>query len=54
MSSEVYYCGKCRCQQQPSQGEKCRGCGRTTVSWNTDREGEDAAMKRWKYVNGTS
>lgn len=52
MSSEVYYCGKCRRQQQPSQGEKCRDCGRTTVSWNTSREKEDAAMKRWKNVNG--
>jgi hypothetical protein len=52
VSSEVYYCGKCRRQQQVSQGEKCRICGRTTVSWNTDRESEEAALKRWKYVNG--
>lgn len=27
-------------------------CGRTTVSWNIDREKEEAAQKRWRYVNG--
>jgi hypothetical protein len=51
-SSEVYYCGHCRRQQQPSQGEKCKSCGRTTVSWNIDRESEDTARKRWKMING--
>ncbi len=51
-SSEVYYCGHCRRQQQPSEGIPCKVCGRRTVSWNTDRESEDAAKKRWRQLNG--
>lgn len=49
---EVYYCGKCRRQQEPSQGERCKVCKRITVSWHIDRESEEAAMKRWRQVNG--
>ena len=52
MDGEVYYCGRCR-NQQPAAGlEKCRGCGRLTVSWYTHRESESDAQKKWKAVNG--
>lgn len=51
-NDEVYFCGKCRRQQQPSQGEKCIHCGKQTVSWDTSRETEADAIKKWKYVNG--
>ncbi|WP_327002943.1 hypothetical protein OHA72_48960 [Dactylosporangium sp. NBC_01737] len=50
--SEVYFCGKCRRQQQPSQGERCIMCGRITVSWYTGRESEDDAMRKWRSING--
>lgn len=43
---EVYYCGHCRRQQQPSHGEKCKVCGKTTVSWNTNREKESDVQKK--------
>jgi hypothetical protein len=49
---EVFYCGSCRRQQRPGDGEKCRLCGRTTVSWRTNHESEDVARARWKRVNG--
>ena len=48
---EVYYCGRCRRQQQPSQGEKCVHCHRQTVSWFTDREPESDAKRKWDQVN---
>jgi rRNA maturation protein Nop10 len=51
-SDEVYYCGKCRRQQQPSQGEKCKVCGKATVSWHTNRESEDDAYRKWKRIDG--
>jgi rRNA maturation protein Nop10 len=51
-SDEVYYCGKCRRQQLPSQGEKCKVCGKVTVSWYTNRESEDDAYRKWKRING--
>jgi hypothetical protein len=51
-SDEVYYCGRCRRQQQPSEGEQCKQCGRLTVSWHTNRESESDAMKKWRSVNG--
>lgn len=50
--SEVYYCGKCRRQQSPSAGERCKVCGRITVSWNIDRESEKDALNRWRQING--
>lgn len=50
--SEVYYCAKCKRQQQPKQGEKCIRCSRITVSWYTDKEAESAAKKRWVDING--
>jgi len=49
---EVYYCGHCRRQQQTTAGEKCKICGRVTVSWYTNRKSEEDAYRRWKYVNG--
>jgi tRNA(Ile2) C34 agmatinyltransferase TiaS len=48
---EVYYCGKCRRQQEPSKGERCTDCGRRTVSWNIRRESEHEALQRWKMFN---
>ena len=50
--SEVYYCGKCKRQQEPKKGEKCIMCGRITVSWHTEKEGENAAKARWVSING--
>jgi hypothetical protein len=52
MADEVYYCGHCRRQQQPSQGERCRDCGRITVSWDIRRESEEEAKKKWRRING--
>ena len=52
MDGEVYYCGKCRRQQQTSGGEKCDSCGKVTVSWYTARESENDALKKWQAVNG--
>lgn len=49
--SEVYYCGKCRRQQQPKEGIRCKVCGKRTVSWYTDRETHEQAHKKWKQVN---
>lgn len=49
---EVYYCGKCQRQQEPSQGERCKICGKITVSWDTSRESEGEAQRKWKLVNG--
>lgn len=50
---EVYYCGHCNRQQPAEPGkEKCRVCGRQTVSWFIDRESDDVARRRWKAVNG--
>ena len=48
---EVYFCGKCPRQQQIKQGEKCIGCGLQTVSWYTDRESVNAAIKRWNWLH---
>ena len=42
---EVYYCGHCRRQQDPSKGEKCRDCGKITVSWDLRRESESDALR---------
>ncbi len=52
MTNEVYYCGKCRRQQQPSQGEKCKSCGRLTVSWYVNTETEQDVLRKWKRING--
>ena len=48
---EEFYCGKCNKSQPPSAGERCRGCGKVTVSWYTKRETLADAMKKWKRVN---
>lgn len=50
--NEVYFCGKCRQQQQASAGIKCKSCGKITVSWYTDRESADDALRKWKNING--
>jgi rRNA maturation endonuclease Nob1 len=51
-SDEVYYCGHCRRQQDPKEGERCKICGKITVSWFLRRESEETAYERWKYING--
>jgi len=51
MKFEVYYCGKCRRQQQPNEGEKCKICRKLTVTWNINREMESEAIRRWKQIN---
>jgi len=50
--NEYFFCGACRRIQLPENGEHCVICGKLTVSWHIDREDEDAALKRWKHVNG--
>lgn len=51
--NEVYYCGKCKRQQQPSEGIRCKVCGKQTVTWQTDRpRGREEAEKKWKQING--
>jgi rRNA maturation endonuclease Nob1 len=52
MAEEVYYCGNCRRQQQTTEGERCKYCGKVTVSWDTDRESEADVQRKWKMVNG--
>lgn len=52
MADEVYFCGRCRRQQQPSEGEYCKICGSRTVSWDTDRESEEDVKRKWKMLNG--
>jgi hypothetical protein len=49
---EVFFCGKCRRQQEPEKGEKCIICGKQTISWFTNRELSDVAMKRWEWLHG--
>ena len=51
-NDEVYFCGNCKRQQTPSQGEKCIQCGKQTVSWYPNRESEQEAVSKWKQVNG--
>lgn len=52
MNGEVYYCGNCRSQQPAAGSERCRGCGKITVSWYTNRETEAEALRKWQAVNG--
>jgi hypothetical protein len=54
MSSEIYYCGHCKQQQQVSQGEKCRSCKRPTLTWDTGKHGADWAQKQWEHFYGGS
>lgn len=49
---EVYYCGKCKQQQQSSAGIKCKVCGKPTVSWDTSRESAADAQRKWEHING--
>lgn len=49
--SEVYYCGKCKRQQQTSEGIRCKVCGKRTVSWYTDRESHSDAQRKWDHIN---
>ncbi len=49
---EVYYCGKCRRQQRPEEGIRCKICGKITVSWFTDRESSNDAHRKWEHING--
>mgnify|MGYP006948246727 CR=1 FL=1 len=47
---EVYYCGKCNSQQQPSKGEKCITCKKTTISWYPSRQKLEEVQKKWKEM----
>lgn len=47
--NEVYYCGNCRRQQRPSEGEQ-QVCGKQTGSWYTDRETEQDAMRKMETL----
>jgi len=49
---EVYYCGRCRRQQRPAEGERCKVCGAITVSWFPRREDADEAHRRWEQLFG--
>lgn len=51
---EVFYCGGCRGgrQQRPEEGERCKICGKQTVSWHTNRESSEDAQRRWEYIHG--
>lgn len=52
MINEVYYCKNCRRQQSIDDGEFCQICGKLTVSWFTDTEKEDDAIRKWDNING--
>jgi rRNA maturation endonuclease Nob1 len=51
-NNEVYYCGQCNRQQRVEEGIKCKICGKTTVSWYTDRESAAKVHEKWKWING--
>lgn len=51
MNNEVYFCGKCRRQQQPKEGEQCKICKKITVSWYTNTETEAEALLKWVRIN---
>ncbi len=50
--SEVYFCGQCKQQQQVKDGNLCKSCKQVTVSWDTDREKAEDAMRKWKQFHG--
>ena len=50
-AGEVFFCGSCNRQQEPREGNKCKICNKTTVSWHTNRENAEVAKKRWKHIN---
>lgn len=49
----VYFCGACNRQQQPSSGIACIGCGLKTVTWPT-RTKRSPPRSRWNIHNGFS
>lgn len=50
-ADEVFFCGACNRQQQPSEGEKCKVCKKQTVSWYANREGSSDAQRKWKRLH---
>ncbi|MFA5431845.1 MAG: hypothetical protein WC319_03115 [Candidatus Paceibacterota bacterium] len=50
--SEVFYCGHCERQYSATGPVKCPICGKTMVSWRTNRESHSQALDRWKWANG--
>ncbi len=52
--AESAYVPECQCrrQQRPEEGERCKICGKVTVSWKDQREKWEDAHRRWKDVNG--
>lgn len=47
---EMYYCGNCRREQEPSRGERCVVCRGVTVSWWPNKESSSKAMERWRVI----
>jgi len=52
MPDEVFFCGHCKQQQEPVKGEKCRRCGRHTISWFTSRESNEEVQMKWDRLFG--
>jgi len=50
--SLVEFCGHCK-RQQPYTGDpqKCKDCGRSTVTWNIDKESASDAERKWRQLN---
>ena len=52
--NEVYFCGKCNRQNDPSGNIRCPVCNFPTVSWNLRFESHAIALKRWQLINGAA
>ena len=60
MAEDTYFCGNCNRYQRSSQGEKCVGCGRQTVTVGYVRskdgkirqETPEELKMRWKKLYG--
>lgn len=48
---EVEYCGRCD-RQQSAGADKCKVCGRPTVTWDTSRESATDIRRKWKTLYG--
>ena len=46
--SDKYFCGHCPREQEPSKGEKCTSCGKTTILWDISRNSREWAIKQWQ------
>lgn len=57
MAEDTYFCGNCNRYQRASQGEKCVGCGKQTVTVGRvgvekREETPDELKARWKKLYG--